>query len=261
MNSDRMQRILGRVTTRIRSAAVLILLIPVLMVAFAITIHLVDARFGRTLWSALKAAYTKLFAGQTNAPASVATPAPTSRRTRVLRVLRPTPRGTFGAIGILSISILAAAGFAAGTYAFLNSQATTPVATIKSGNLAITVQYGSTTAGSTTAIPTAAWTAMLPGDVVGQQFTITSTGSAGSNITARLSATSAWDIRIATGTCPTTQLSNAPLTTTAAGVGTFGGGGTSPVCVQATLPAGAAVAAQGTSIAFSIVLDATQVPS
>jgi predicted ribosomally synthesized peptide with SipW-like signal peptide len=260
MNSDRTQRILDRVAIWRRPTSLLILLVPALAVAFAITTRLADAPFGPSLWSALEAAYTKLFA-QPAASAPVVASAQTSRRAQVLRGLRPTPRSTFGAIGILTIGILAAAGFAAGTYAFLNSQATTPVATITSGNLAITVQYGSTTAGSTTAIPTAAWTAMLPGDVVGQQFTITSTGSAGSNVTARLSAVSAWDIRIAAGACPTTQLTGAPLTTTAVFAGALGGGGTSPVCVQATLPAGAAAGVQGTSAAFSIVLDATQVPS
>lgn len=260
MSSDRTQRILDRIAIWRGTAARLILLVPALTVAFAITTRLADAPFGPALSSALEAAYTKLFAHK-DVPAPVAVAASTSRSTRVFRVLRPTPRRTFGAIGILTVGILAAAGFAAGTYAFLNSQATTPAVTITSGNLAITVQYGSTTAGSSTAIPAAAWTAMLPGDVVGQQFTITSTGSAGSNITARLSATSAWDIRIAAGACPATPLTGAPLTTTAAVAGTLGGGGTSPVCVQATLPAGAAAGVSGTSAAFSIVLDSTQVPS
>jgi hypothetical protein len=96
---------------------------------------------------------------------------------------------------------------------------------------------------------------------VGQQFTITSTGSAGSNVTVRLSAASAFEIRVAAGTCPTTQLSVAPLTTTAVSAGTFPSGLSTPVCVQATLPSGAAAGVAGTSSAFSIIIDATQVPS
>lgn len=151
---------------------------------------------------------------------------------------------------------------AAGSYAFLNSQATaTSAVTIRSGNLALTVQYGSGTAGATAAIPTAAWATMLPGDVVGQQFTITSTGTAGSTITARLTATSAWDIRIAAGNCPGTQLTSAPLTTSAAAQGTLLGGASSVVCVQATLPTSAAASVSGTSVPFSIIIDSTQVPS
>ena len=102
---------------------------------------------------------------------------------------------------------------------------------------------------------------MLPGDVVGQQFTIASTGTAGSNLTARLSSTSAWEIRIASGACPSTQLTGAPLTTTAVAEGALAGGSNSVVCVQATLPANAAAAVSGTSAAFSIIIDSAQVPS
>ena len=180
---------------------------------------------------------------------------------RILLALRPNPRNALGAAAVLSVGILVAVGLAAGSYAFLNSQATTSAVTIKSGNLALTVQYGSGTAGATAAIPTTAWAAMLPGDVVGQQVTMVSTGTAASNLTARLSATSAWEIRLAVGICPATQLVGSPLTTTAVAVSTLAGGATSSVCVQATLPAGAASGVSGTSAAFSIVLDSTQVPS
>lgn len=181
---------------------------------------------------------------------------------RLLLALRPTPRGALAAGAALTVGLLVAAGLAAGSYAFFSSQATAASSvTIKSGNLALTVQYGSGTAGATAAIPTTAWATMLPGDFVGQQFTITSTGTAGSTITARLAATSAWDIRIAPGTCPVTQLTSAPLTTTAAAEGTLAGGASSAVCVQATLPITAAAAVSGTTAPFTITLDSTQVPS
>ena len=181
---------------------------------------------------------------------------------RLLLALRPTPRGALAAVAALTAGILVAAGLAAGSYAFLNSQAiATSAVTIKSGNLALTVQYGAGTAGATAAIPTAAWATMLPGDVVGQQFTLVSTGTAGSTLTAKLSATSAWDIRMALGTCPAGQLASAPLTTTAVAAGSVAGGANSTVCVQATLPASAAAGVSGTTSAFSIILDSTQVPS
>ncbi|MEO6117100.1 MAG: hypothetical protein ABIP33_12000, partial [Pseudolysinimonas sp.] len=181
---------------------------------------------------------------------------------RRLIELRPTPRGAIAGIAALAVGILVAAGLAAGSYAFYSSQTVaTSSVTVKSGNLALAVQYGSGTAGATAAIPTTAWATMLPGDVVGQQFTITSTGTAGSNVTARLTAVSAWDIRIAAGTCPGTQLASAPLTTTAAAQGTLAGGASSVVCVQATLPVGAAAGVSGTTAPFSIVIDSAQVPS
>ncbi|MES1170651.1 MAG: hypothetical protein ABUL47_08190 [Leifsonia sp.] len=181
---------------------------------------------------------------------------------RLLLALRPTRRGTLGAVVALAAGILVAAGLAAGSYAFFSSQAAPAAAvTLHSGNLAMTVQYGAGAAGSTTTIPTTAWATMLPGDVVGQEFTINSTGSAGANLTARLSATSAWQIRIAAGDCPGTQLTSAPLTTTAVAEGTIPGGVNSVVCVQATLPTTAAAAVAGTTAPFSIIIDATQVPS
>ena len=181
---------------------------------------------------------------------------------RLLLALRPSPRSALGAAAALTAGILVAAGLAAGSYAFLNSQAiATSAVTIKSGNLALTVQYGAGTAGATAAIPTTAWATMLPGDIVGQQFTLASTGTAGSTLTAKLSATSAWNIRMAFGTCPAGQLSSAPLTTAAVAAGTVAGGANSTVCVQATLPASAAASISGTTAAFSIILDSTQVPS
>jgi len=181
---------------------------------------------------------------------------------RLLLILRPTPRGAIGATAALTAGILVAAGLAAGSYALLNSQAIAASAvTISSGNLALSVQYGAGAAGSTATIPTTAWAAMLPGDVVGQQFTLASTGTAGSTLTARLSATSAWEIRMAFGTCPSTQLASAPLTTAAAAAGSISGNDSSTVCVQATLPAGAAANVSGTTSTFSIILDSTQVPS
>ena len=181
---------------------------------------------------------------------------------RLLQILRPTPRGALAATAALLAGILVAAGLAAGSYAFLNSQATaTSAVTIQSGNLALTVQYGAGAAGPTATIPTSAWATMLPGDVVGQQFTLASTGTANSTLTARLSASSAWEIRIAFGACPSTQLTSAPLTTTAAAAGSISGGSSSSICVQATLPASAAATVAGTTSSFTIVIDSTQVPS
>jgi len=181
---------------------------------------------------------------------------------RLLQILRPTPRGALAATAALLAGILVAAGLAAGSYAFLNSQATVASAvTIKSGNLALTVQYGAGTAGSAATIPTTAWATMLPGDVVGQEFTLASTGTAGSSLTARLSATSAWQIRMAFGACPGTQLTGAALTTTASAAGSISGNSSSTVCVQAALPPNAAASVSGTSTTFTIIIDSTQVPS
>lgn len=186
---------------------------------------------------------------------------PATLVTRGFAVVRPTSRRILGGSAAILGGVLVAAGMAGGTYAFLNAQATIPAVTVSSGNLAITVQYGSTAAGTTTAIPTTAWATMLPGDVVGQQFTVANTGSASAAMTGRLSATTAWDIRMVAGACPTGQLTSAPLTTTAVSYGTLAAGTSTVVCVQATLPAGTAAATENTTAPFSILLDAKQVAS
>ena len=107
---------------------------------------------------------------------------------------KSVPRRMLGVAAATMGGIVVAVLMTGGTYAFLNAQATTSTSTISSGSLGVTVRYGSGAAGATAAIPTTAWTAMLPGDFAGQQVTIASTGTIGSLITARLAAASAWDI-------------------------------------------------------------------
>ena len=258
MNPDRTQRLPGRVAFWHRSGARRLLVVPVLALVFALTSRLGTARLPHLT---RESAVTLLFPVRTtrDTAAAPAAATPTTGRARAARALMPTPRKALAAGAALMGGILVATALAAGSYAYLNAQATTPAVTIKSGNLALTVQYGSGTAGSTAALPTAAWATMLPGDVVGQQFTIASTGTATSNITVALSATTAWDIRLAAGACPAGQIGNQPLTTTPVFAGSLAGGASSVVCVQATLPAGAAAGVSGTTAPFTITLNATQV--
>jgi hypothetical protein len=182
-----------------------------------------------------------------------------SRGERPRTASRPTPIRILGGAAALMGGVLIAASMAGGTYAFLNAQGKTSTATVSSGSLAITVQAAGTTAGATTAIPTAAWSNMLPGDFAGQQVTVVNTGNVTVNATARLTATTPWDIRIVVGTCPTTQMTSAALTTAAVGYGTLAPGASAVVCVQATLPATST--SENTSANFSIIIDATQVAS
>jgi hypothetical protein len=256
MSSARTQRLTALGTLCRRPSALLLPLAPLVLIVFlAVTVFTtVRATLAARSVAALEAA--ALEAADVDPAAQ-----PATRSARILDAARPTTRRIMAGAAALMGGVLVAAGMAGGTYAFLNSQAKTPAVTVSSGNLALTVQYGSTTAGATTAIPAAAWTTMLPGDFVGQQFTIASTGTATSTLTARLSAVTAWDIRIAAGTCPTTQLTNAPLTATAAAQGTISPSTSTVVCVQATLPASAAAAVEATTAPFTILIDATQVPT
>lgn len=253
MSSARTHRLAALGTLCRRPAAVLTPLALIVLLVFAVLL----------LTATLRAAYDRRFA-TTQAEAEVAVPvvaAPVGPVARGLFAARPTPRRLLGGAAAMFGGILVAASMAGGTYAFLNAQATTPAVTVKSGNLAVTVQYGSTTAGTTTAIPATAWTGMLPGDFVGQQITVASTGSAKSTLTARLSALTAWDIRIVAGSCPTSQLTSTALTATAASLGSLAAGASTVYCVQATLPVGAAASVENSSAPFTILIDATQVPS
>ena len=168
-------------------------------------------------------------------------------------------RRVLGSAAVLLTASLVAAGLAGGTYAFLNSQATTPAITVSSGSLIVTVQAAGTTAAATTAIPTAAWSNMLPGDLVGQQVQVVNSGTTAAALTFSLAAASAWDIRVNWGTCPTTQITNGSLTTTPTYGATIPAGFSNTMCVQALLPATAAASVESTSANANILIGVQQV--
>ena len=169
------------------------------------------------------------------------------------------PIGVVGLAAALFGGVLLAASAAGGTYAFLNAQRITPGATISSGTLSVTIQASGSAAGASAAIPTDAWTNMLPGDFAGQTVTVANTGSVGTVLSAQLAGTSAWDIRLAMGACPSTLLTSAPLAAAPSSVATLAAGSTSAVCVQASLPANAAANTENSSSSLSITLTAKQV--
>lgn len=255
MSTASTQRLTALGTLCRRPTALLLPLTPLVLLVFA------GLLIARAVRAALARRFPAPFEADTDSEPTVDVAPTVSGLGRGLSTFRPTPRRAVSGALALFVGVLVAAGMAGGTYAFLNSQAPIPAVKVTSGSLALTVQYGATTAGATTAIPNTAWATMLPGDFVGQQFTIASTGSATSNVTARLSALTAWDIRIAPGACPATQLTTTPLTTTAAAQGQIAPGASSVVCVQATLPASAATAVEATTAPFTILIDATQVPT
>jgi hypothetical protein len=183
-----------------------------------------------------------------------------SRRARLGR-----PRITPASIGIsaaaILLGVLGAAGTAAGSFAYLNSTATVGQnSTITAGTSAITLQQGAGAATTNLTMTTSAWNRMLPGDVAGQAITVNNTGDTPLSISTRLSSLIAWDIRVATGACPGTQLPGAAQTTTSTTLSTIAAGSSATVCIQATLPLGAANNVQGTSPAVNLVVDGVQVP-
>ncbi len=186
-------------------------------------------------------------------------PRPSLRRIRM--GLRVTPGSIAAAAAAILLGVLAAAGTAAGSFAYLN--ATAPVgtaSTVTAGTSVLTLQSGADPAGASITLPATVWNRMLPGDIVGQTVTANNTGDAPLAVSARLSGTSAWEFRVASGACPVTQIPGAALSTTSTAWATVAAGASPTMCIQAVLPTTAANAVQGTSPVLSLVLDGVQVP-
>jgi hypothetical protein len=182
-------------------------------------------------------------------------------RRPALRRIRITPGRIAASAAAILLGVFGAAGTAAGSFAYLNSTASTQAgSTITAGTSALTLQQGAGVAANAITLSTAAWNRMLPGDIAGQTITVNNTGDTPLQLSTRLSNAIAWEIRVATGSCPATQLSGAAQTTTSSGLATVAAGSATTVCVQAVLPTTAAASVQGTSPIVSLVVDGVQVP-
>ncbi len=184
---------------------------------------------------------------------------PSLRRIRV--GIRVTPGRIAATAAAILLGVFAAAGTAAGSFAYLN--ATIPVgtaSTVAAGTSALTLKSGSDPAGTMITLPSAAWNKMLPGDRVAQTITVTNTGDTPLAVSVRLNATSAIEIRVASGVCPVTQIPGTALTTVPAAYATMAAAGTSTMCIQAVLPTTAPNGAQGSSPGLELIVDGVQVP-
>ena len=181
------------------------------------------------------------------------------RRIRVR--VRVTPGRIAASAAAILLGVFASVGAAAGSFAYLNSSAsTTAGSSVTAGNSVLTLTSGAAGPASTITMPATTWNRMLPGDFVGQSLTITNTGDATLAISTRLTATSAWDIRIVTGACPATLIAGAAQTTSSTALSSLAAGAATTVCVQASLPTSAANSAQGTTAVMSLVVDGVQTP-
>jgi hypothetical protein len=230
---------------------VLLPLAPMVVVALLVATLAAHSRSG---------ARTRVAAEDVAAPESGRTPT-RSAGVGVFGTLRAAPGRMLAGAAAVGVAVVLAVTGAAGSYAYYNSQTSVGTFTVSSGSLVLTVQAAGGTAGSTAALAPAAFQNMLPGDVVGVPVTIASTGTATSTVTARLvaAAPAGWEVRIAPGACPATQVGTTALTASPLAYGTFPAGVATTACVQVVLRADAAqtVAALG----FDIQIDATQVQS
>ena len=182
-----------------------------------------------------------------------------ARRIRVR--VRVTPgRIAAGAAAIL-IGVFAAAGTAAGSFAYLNATAsTTAGSTITAGTSALTLQQGSGAASSAITLTSTVWNRMLPADFVGQSIIVNNAGDTPLALSTHLSSTTAWNVRVATGTCPATLLTGAAQTTTAAALSSLAAGASATLCIQVELPTAAANSLQGTTPLVALTVDGVQTP-
>lgn len=186
------------------------------------------------------------------------------RRPSIRRVgfgLRVSPVRIAATAGAILLGVCAAAGTAAGSFAYLNSTVQVGTAsTVTAGTSTLTLQSGANPAGTSITLPTTVWNRMLPGDIVGQTVTVRNTGDTPLAVSTRLSVASAWEFRVASGACPVTQIPGAALSTTATAWATVAAGASPTMCIQAVLPTTAANAIQGTSPVLSLIVDGVQVP-
>lgn len=184
---------------------------------------------------------------------------PSVRRVRI--GVRVTPGRIAATAAAILIGVFAAAGTAAGSFAYLNASAPIGAAsTVTAGTSTLTLQSGANPAGSAITLPSTVWNKMLPGDIVGQTVTVANTGDAALAVSARMSVASAWEFRVATGACPVTQIPGAALSTTSSAWATLAAGSSLTMCIQAVLPTTAANAIQGTNPVLSLIVDGVQVP-
>jgi hypothetical protein len=171
----------------------------------------------------------------------------------------PRVRGLLATSGALAAGISVAVLAAGVSFAYVNSSAPAgQSSTISAGTSGLNLQYGSGTAASSVTIPASAFQNMLPGDIVGVQVNVINVGDVPQTIGAAVSATNAWQIRIAAGACPATVISGAALTTTSTGAIPLALGATQSVCIQAVLPSTASAASENTSSTFTVNFTGTQ---
>lgn len=171
----------------------------------------------------------------------------------------PRMRGLLATSGALAAGISVAVLAAGVSFAYLNSSAPAGQAgTITAGSSGLNLQYGSGTAATSVTIPATAFQNMLPGDFVGVQVNVINVGNVPQTIGAAVSATSAWEIRIAAGACPATAITGAALTTTSAGAIPLALGATQSICLQVVLPSTAVAGSENSSVNFTVNFTGTQ---
>jgi hypothetical protein len=160
--------------------------------------------------------------------------------------VRVNLRALIGASSAIGAACVIAVGLSGSSYALWADNGAVAAGTVQSGSI------GLSTGGTLTA---ASWSNMLVGESVRQPFTVTNTGTVAMTLSATATAGASFAIRVASGTCPTTDLTGTPATTSATALGTLAVGATRTLCLQVTAVTGAT---SGTSSAVTVTVAGAQ---
>jgi hypothetical protein len=176
-------------------------------------------------------------------------PARTLARHRAERRFHVNARSLIATTCAIGAGTLAAVLLSGGTYALWSDASTQNAPTLSSAKFGITAaeSWGST-----------AFSNLIVGQSVRQPFTVTNTGDVAATISGTATASAAYEIRYATGTCTTAgtaALTGTSATTTAKALGTLAAGATATYCIEVKVAAGAAA---GNSQAITATITGAQ---
>lgn len=116
------------------------------------------------------------------------------------------------------------------TYALWADAGTIDAGTVESGSMMITTAEN---------FNDAAFTNLLVGERVRQTFTVTNTGKSQAVLTGTATASSAFEVRLASGACGATALAGNSATVSATSLGTLAPGATQSYCLEVLVAASA----------------------
>jgi predicted ribosomally synthesized peptide with SipW-like signal peptide len=146
--------------------------------------------------------------------------------------------------GVLAGIVLAVSG-AGVTYAYLNAQTSVGGATLRSGTLGLTVS----------SVDSTGFAALLPGETVQRDITVTSTGDAKAAVTVKRAAAGPLVVAFARVACASVTGSTTwtTVTTSAASVDDFAAGQARSYCLRASAPTSGLTESTTTSFTLDFV--------
>lgn len=174
------------------------------------------------------------------------------------RLSFPSVRGMLVTTAIVAGAALLGVSAAGGSFASWRVAASVSPSTVSSGSLDIAISGpGIIGPGAASyAMDATPWSALIPGDVVTREVSVTNTGTVPVTLSVSTSPSTVIDVRVQSGLCAGTITGDSSTTTPATLDGTLAGGASTTVCIQVSLtPA----AVQNQSAPFTMTFTGDQV--